>query len=39
MIEANVVPCSETLDYKDNKVDGTRAQASNVVSSEIVLMQ
>ena len=45
MMEANAVPCSETLDslisvqdddYHDNKVDGTGAQASNVVSSEVV---
>jgi len=45
MMEANAVPCSETLDslisvedndYQDSKVDGTGAQASNVVSSEIV---
>lgn len=42
MMEINAVPCSETLDSgisaqdQDNKVDGTVAQVSNIVSSEIV---
>lgn len=45
MMEANAVPCSETLDslisvqdndYQDSQVGGTGAQVSNVVSSEIV---